>query len=91
MLVNTLPLLSVLPFVAAWPHVMELNDKLQKREEPPPRQPNFLSGRQNTGVRPALGFDAQSQFVNVTQGSGHEFVAPVAGDLRGQCPGLNAA
>lgn len=35
-------------------------------------------------------FDAKAQYVNVSKGSGHEFVPPGANDLRGPCPGLNA-
>jgi hypothetical protein len=35
-------------------------------------------------------FDAKSQYIDVSQGSGHEYVPPGAGDLRGPCPGLNA-
>jgi hypothetical protein len=35
-------------------------------------------------------FDAKAQLVNVSKGTGHEFVPPGSGDLRGPCPGLNA-
>jgi hypothetical protein len=35
-------------------------------------------------------FDAGAQYINVSKGSGHEFVPPGANDLRGPCPGLNA-
>lgn len=35
-------------------------------------------------------FDAGAQYVNVSKGSGHEYVAPGPNDLRGPCPGLNA-
>lgn len=35
-------------------------------------------------------FDAKKQYVNVSKGSGHEYVPPGSGDLRGPCPGLNA-
>jgi hypothetical protein len=35
-------------------------------------------------------FNAQAQYINVSKGSGHEFVPPGSGDLRGPCPGLNA-
>jgi len=63
----------------------------EKRDtEPAPRAPLFLSKRPNTSQPPA-GFNAQEQYVNVESGSGHEFVAPGNGDIRGQCPGLNAA
>jgi hypothetical protein len=84
-------LLAALPFVAAWPQVMEMNERMQKRDtEPGPRSPTFLSKRPNTSVPPS-GFNAQEQYVDVTPGSGHEFVAPSSTDIRGQCPGLNAA
>ncbi|KAF1363279.1 hypothetical protein EJ07DRAFT_152776 [Lizonia empirigonia] len=87
---TTSVLLTLLPFAAAWPNVMEMNRQLLKREEPPPRDPVFKSGRPNTGL-PALGFNAKEQLVNVGSGSGHEFQGPRTGDIRGQCPGLNAA
>lgn len=35
--------------------------------------------------------DAASQYVDVTDDGPNPYKAPVAGDLRGQCPGLNAA
>ncbi|KAL6704030.1 hypothetical protein ACN47E_008794 [Coniothyrium glycines] len=35
-------------------------------------------------------FNAQAQYVNVSRGSGHEYVPPGPNDLRGPCPGLNA-
>jgi hypothetical protein len=35
-------------------------------------------------------FNAKNQYINVTKGSGHEYVAPGPNDLRGPCPGLNA-
>lgn len=87
---TTSVLLTLLPFAAAWPNVMEMNRQLLKREEPPPREPAFKSGRPNTGL-PALGFNAREQLVNVGSGSGHEFQSPRTSDIRGQCPGLNAA
>ena len=84
-------LLAALPLVAAWPQVMEMNERMQRRDvDPGPRSPLFLSKRPNTSQQP-LEFNAEEQFVNVTQGSGREFVAPTASDIRGQCPGLNAA
>jgi hypothetical protein len=35
-------------------------------------------------------FNEKAQLINVTKGSGHEYVAPGPNDLRGPCPGLNA-
>jgi hypothetical protein len=58
---------------------------------PPVRQPVFVSGRSNTGAgNPNPPFNAAEQYVDVSEGSGHEFRAPGPNDLRGQCPGLNA-
>lgn len=36
-------------------------------------------------------FNAKAQYVDVSEGSGHEFVPPSGDDLRGPCPGLNAS
>lgn len=35
-------------------------------------------------------FNAAKQYIDVSAGSGHEYVPPGSGDLRGPCPGLNA-
>lgn len=40
---------------------------------------------------PVNTFNEAAQFVNVSKGSGHEWVAPSGNDLRGPCPGLNAS
>lgn len=90
-MVRPLSFLVALPLAAAWPGVMEANQRLQKRVEPGPREPLFRSGRPNTSQPPLGGFNAAEQFVDVRPGSGHEFRSPGTGDLRGQCPGLNAA
>lgn len=47
------------------------------------------AGRDNCGPAPCLTFDAQKQFVS-TSGD-HAFKAPGPSDIRGLCPGLNAA
>jgi hypothetical protein len=39
---------------------------------------------------PVPKFNAAAQYVDVGPGSGHEWQAPGANDLRGPCPGLNA-
>jgi hypothetical protein len=83
-------LVAILPLAAAWPSVMEMNENMQNIIEPPRRDPIFKSGRPNTGL-PALGFNPADQYVNVSLGSGHEWKKPESHDLRGQCPGLNAA
>lgn len=92
-------LLAVLPVAAAWPAVMKAAMEqrearevalLRKRQtvEPEPREPLFLSGRPNTS-RPPVTFNAEEQFVSVD--GDHEFQSPGPSDIRGQCPGLNAA
>ena len=74
---------SLLPLAAAWPTVMEMNDIVKRVGK---------SGRLNTGGgHPNPTFDAESQYVNVKPGSEHEFRPPGHDDLRGECPGLNAA
>jgi hypothetical protein len=45
----------------------------------------------NCGPIPCLIFDEVEQFVDVSPGSAHQYVAPGSGDIRGPCPGLNAA
>ena len=68
---------------AAWPTVMEMNEIMKRAG---------TSGRLNTGAgHPNPTFDGPSQYVDVTEGSGNEFRPPGHGDLRGECPGLNAA
>jgi hypothetical protein len=55
-----------------------------------------LKGRQSGAdaatalFEPVPLFNAKAQYINVTKGSGHEYVAPGPNDLRGPCPGLNA-
>ncbi|OAK99349.1 Cloroperoxidase [Phaeosphaeriaceae sp. SRC1lsM3a] len=55
-----------------------------------------LAGRQSGAdaatalFEPGNTFNAATQYINVTEGSGHEYVAPGPNDLRGPCPGLNA-
>jgi hypothetical protein len=39
---------------------------------------------------PVNTFNAKAQYIDVSAGSGHEYVPPGSGDLRGPCPGLNA-
>lgn len=63
--------------VAAYPGVANL-DVLLKRTEPAPRDPAFIIDRPNTGLPPS-GFNADDQFVDTSDGSAHEWQAPVAG------------
>ncbi|PQE32143.1 hypothetical protein CJF32_00001736 [Rutstroemia sp. NJR-2017a WRK4] len=45
----------------------------------------------NCGQIPCLNFDPVDQYVDVSSATGHQFIAPGATDIRGPCPGLNAA
>lgn len=67
---------------AAWPMVME-QDMLLKRA---------ASGRLNTGAgHPNPTFDAQSQYVDVSDNGPNPFIPPTSGQLRGQCPGRKSS
>jgi hypothetical protein len=91
-------LLTAASFVAAYPGLIQKDDALsdrlsalRKRDvEPPYRAPNFVIDRPNTGL-PPLGFNAEDQYVDVTDDGPHPWMAPGTGDRRGECPGLNAA
>lgn len=85
-------LAAALPLASAWPMVMEevaKGNDLQKRTVyPTVPPPKFTSGRDNCGFHgPCKTFNAEDQFVDVGQGSGHEWQSPGPSDLRGQCPG----
>jgi hypothetical protein len=45
----------------------------------------------NCGPTPCGVLGEADQFANVSRGSAHQYVAPGPGDIRGPCPGLNAA
>jgi len=49
------------------------------------------AGAASTIFEPVPIFNAKTQYVDVSIGSGHEFVPPSGDDLRGPCPGLNAS
>lgn len=91
--------LVALPLAAAWPTVMnmapngealkQLNKRVVYPTVPPPK---FTTDRDNCGSHgKCTVFNAKDQYVDVSPGSGHEFKSPGPNDLRGQCPGLNAA
>jgi hypothetical protein len=70
---------------------MEMNQRMQRRDvEPAPRSPAFIGNRPNTGLPPS-GFNAQDQYVDVSDDGPNPWQAPLPGAKRGQCPGLNAA
>jgi hypothetical protein len=45
----------------------------------------------NCNPTPRGVFDEVDQFVDVSPGSAHQYIAPGQGDIRAPCPGLNAA
>lgn len=94
---SSLFLAAVAPLANAFPHAMyeaAANDpnlwaeaeKFARSVEK--RQAG--AGAATSVFEPKPIFDAKRQYINVTKGSGHEYVAPGPNDLRGPCPGLNA-
>lgn len=85
---------STIPLISAFP--TRILDQLQQQDPQllAARTKEFLAKRQAgadsaTAVFEAVPvFDAESQFVDVGPGSGHEWQAPGPNDLRGECPGL---
>jgi hypothetical protein len=65
-----------LSYVAAYPSVANL----VKRTEPPAREPITDLNRPNTGFPPRGGFNAADQYVDVTDGGEHPWIAPTSGD-----------
>ena len=94
-----LALIAAAPLASAWPTAIldaaGHDPELLKRAEEAARLVK-LQGRQGgagaaTAIfEPVPVFNAKAQYINISQGSGHEYVAPGADDLRGPCPGLNA-
>jgi hypothetical protein len=65
-----------LSYVAAYPGVANL----AKRVEPPPREPVTDLKRPNTGFPPLGCFNVADQYVDVTDGGDHPWIAPKAGE-----------
>lgn len=76
-------LLSLVATAAAFPALAEIESLVSKR------QTADVGG--NCGEIPCLTFDPKEQYVNVEPNSPNQYVAPGVGDIRGPCPGLNAA
>lgn len=93
----SLPFAAVVPMAMAFPAAMleaaARDPEVRARAE---EMTKLLATRQAgadvaTNVfEPVPIFNEQAQFVDVSEGSGHEYVAPSGDDLRGPCPGLNA-
>jgi hypothetical protein len=50
----------------------------------------ITAGSAQVLFEPIPTFNAKAQYVDISPGSGHEYVAPGPNDNRGPCPGLNA-
>jgi hypothetical protein len=79
---------------AAFPAVLEAvqqEQALEKRVGLPSLQAarDISAGRTNCGPLPCFGWDPKAQFVS-TYGD-HAYAAPAEDEIRGPCPGLNAA
>ena len=90
-------LASLVPFINAFPAaVLDAATRDPMLLTHPEKISKPLAGRQagadaaTTLFEPVPIFNAEKQYINVTKGSGHEYVAPGPNDLRGPCPGLNA-
>ncbi|KAI5361337.1 putative chloroperoxidase [Septoria linicola] len=71
----------------AFPFALEANEKIGL---PTPSPLEALSkARGNCGNIPCLTFDEKDQFVSTT--GEHAYASPLPGQIRGPCPGLNAA
>ncbi|KAK6442644.1 hypothetical protein LTR95_001123 [Oleoguttula sp. CCFEE 5521] len=88
---------AVAPYVSAFPAtimeaaardptIMARNEEIIRMIEA--RQAG--AGAATAVFEPVNTFNEKAQFVDVSHGSGHEWVAPSGNDLRGPCPGLNA-
>lgn len=86
---------AALPLAAAFPSLMKdapiRDTPLEKRAiiYPTVPAPKYTTDRDNCGSHgKCTVFNADDQLVKVGPGSGHEWQAPRANDLRGQCPGM---
>lgn len=86
---------AVAPLTAAFPAAL-LKEAIQNDPQLAARTAEIMSrglvdvNQATAEFEPVNTFDAAKQYIDVSEGSGHEWVAPGPGDLRGPCPGLNA-
>jgi hypothetical protein len=84
-------LLGLAPLVAAFPasvlEAVKFHPGLQARANEILQQRQAGADAAQTLFEPVPIFNAAEQYVNVSAGSGHEYVAPGPNDLRGPCPG----
>jgi hypothetical protein len=84
-LANAFPA-AILDAAATDPGILKRAEEIAKLLEKRQAGANAATGL----FEPVNTFNAQAQYVNISRGSGHEYVAPGPNDLRGPCPGLNA-
>jgi len=88
-------LVALTPLATAFPYTV-----LEKAARDNPElinRANAILGERQSGAGAASAvfepipiFNAEAQYIDVSEGSGHEWQAPTSSDLRGPCPGLNA-
>jgi len=83
-------------YTQAFPHLSPLSSHAARQLDPlsseSQRKTRQLSLEEtNCGPVPCLIFDPVDQFVDVSPTSENPYIPPGPGDLRGPCPGLNAA
>jgi hypothetical protein len=98
--------LALAPYVSAFPAAMtaaaardpeimartqEITAMIEARQAGDIEARQAGAGAATPLFEPTNTFNAKTQLVDVSKGSGHEFVAPSGNDLRGPCPGLNAS
>lgn len=92
---TTSALLSALaPLSAAFPAAL-MKEAIENDPQIAARALELIERQQGADAatalfEPANTFDAEKQYIDISEGSGHEYVAPGPNDLRGPCPGLNA-
>ncbi|KAI4854614.1 Cloroperoxidase [Aureobasidium sp. EXF-8845] len=87
-------LLGLAPLTAAFPasvlEAVKFHPGLQARANEILQERQAGAAAAQAIFEPVPIFNAAQQYVNISAGSGHEYVAPGPNDLRGPCPGLNA-
>ncbi|KAK5123917.1 hypothetical protein LTR85_002114 [Meristemomyces frigidus] len=88
---SMLSLLGVTGIALAMPQFMDDPVALENARELIKRQDalGISKAQSNCGPTPCTTFDAEDQLVSIT--GAHAYASPGAGDIRGPCPGLNAA
>ena len=84
-------LLGLAPLAAAFPasvlEAVKFHPGLQARANEVLQARQAGAAAAQAVFEPVPIFNAAEQYVNISAGSGHEYVAPGPNDLRGPCPG----